>query len=149
MRTVTLSDEENYAILAEQFGDAMSSLGATDQRRVFKRLWTILDSDTPQYYIYETPEGCDDLQVVREGDSLRIYCRLVMGIPQNNTHYNVLFVFFVNNHDYDSATLSRLDEAAEQWVAEITDFSTVEDVDSYLESHDAKAADYFASRLNE
>lgn len=148
MRTVKLSDEENYAILAEQFRDGMSSLGASDQRRVFKRLHTILDSDNPQYYIYETLEGCDELEVIREGDSLRIYCRLVMGIPQNNKHYNVLFVFFVDHHDYDRATLGHLDEAAEQWVEDVTDFSTVEDIHLYLEEHDAKGAEYFASRLD-
>lgn len=148
MRTVKLSDEENYGILAEQFRDGMSSLGASDQRRVFKRLHTVLDSSNPQYYIYETLKGCDELEVVREGDSLRIYCRLIMGIPRNNKHYNVLFVFFVDKHSYDGTTLGHLDEAAEQWMEEITEFSTVEDVDLYLEEHDAKNAEYFASRLN-
>lgn len=148
MRIVKISDEENYAILAEQFGEGISSLGASDQRRVFKRLHTILDSNNPRYYIYETLEGCDELEVVREGDSLRIYCRLVMGIPASNKHYNVLFVFFVDNHGYVSGTLSRLDEAAKQWVEEITDFSSVQNVDSYLEQHDAKTAEYFDNRLN-
>lgn len=148
MRTVKISDEENYAILAEQFREGMSSLGAADQRRVFKRLCTILDSNNPQYYIYETLKGCDELQVVREGDSLRIYCQLVMGIPQNDKHYNVLFVFFVDDHNYDPATLGHLDEAAKQWIEEIMDFSTVENVDSYLEKHDAKTVEYFANRLD-
>jgi hypothetical protein len=145
---VKISSEENYAILAEQFGEGMSSLGASDQRRVFKRLHTTLDSNNPQYYIYKTLEGCTELEVIREGDSLRIYCRLVMGIPADNKHYNVLFVFFVDDHGYVSATLNRLDEAAKQWVEEITDFSTVPNVDSYLEQHDAKTAEYFDARLN-
>lgn len=148
MRTVKISDEENYAITAEQFGDGMASLGAPDQRRVFKRLLTILDSSNPQYYIYETVEGCDELEIIREGDSLRIYCRLVMGIPQNNTYYNVLFVFFVDNHGYNPATLDQLDEAAKQWLTEIRTFSTVDNVDAYLEDHDAKPAEYFAERLD-
>lgn len=143
-----LSDEENYAILAEQFGDGMSSLGASEQRRIVKRLHTVLDSDNPQYYIYETVEGCDELEIIREGDSLRIYCRLVMGIPQNDKHYNVLFVFHVDNHGYEPTTLSHLDEAAKQWLEAITDFSTVADVDAYLEEHDAKKAEFFAERLD-
>jgi hypothetical protein len=148
VRTVELSDEENYAVLAEQFGEGMSSLGVTDQRRVVKRLYTVLDSDSPQYYIHETVEGCDELEVIREGDSLRIYCRLVMGIPQNDKHYNVLFAFYVDKHGYEYETLSALDEAAMEWFEEITDFSTVENVDSYLEEHDAKTAEFFASRLD-
>lgn len=148
MRTVELSDEENYAILAEQFGEGISSLGTADQRRVIKRLHTVLDSNNPQYYIYETVEGCDELEVIREGDSLRIYCRLVMGIPQNDKRYNVLFTFYVDNHDYEPATLSRLDEAAEQWLDEITELSAVADVDAYLQEHDAKTAESFAARLD-
>lgn len=148
MRTVELSDEENYAILAEQFGEGISSLGTADQRRVIKRLYTILDSNNPQYYIYETVEGCEELEVIREGDSLRIYCRLVMGIPQNNKHYNVLFTFYVDNHDYEPTTLSRLDKAAEQWLEEITELSAVEEIDTYLQKHEAKTAESFADRLN-
>lgn len=148
MRTVKLSDEENYAILAEQFGEGISSLGAPDQRRIVKKLQKILDSNNPQYYIYETVEGCEELEIIREGDSLRIYCRLVMGIPQNNKQYNVLFAFYVDNHGYEPATLSNLDQAAKQWLEEITDFSTVADVDAYLEEHNAKTAEFFASKLD-
>lgn len=148
MHTVELSDEENYAVLAEQFGDGISSLGSVSQRRVVKRLRTVLDSDNPQYYIYETVEGCDELEIIREGDSLRIYCRLVMGIPQNDKHYNVLFVFYVDKHGYDPETLSKLDEAAERWLEEITTFSAIKNVDAYLEEHDAKTAEFFAERLD-
>lgn len=147
MRTVTLSDEENYAILAEQFGHGVSSLGSSNQRRVMKRLHTVLDSNNPQYYVYETVEGYDELEIIREGDSLRIYCRLVMGIPQNDKHYNVLLVFYVDNHNYEPTTMSRLDSASKQWLEEITSFATVSDVDAYLEKHDAKTADFFADRV--
>lgn len=149
MHTVELSDEENYAVLAEQFGEGMSALGPSDQRRVVKRLYTVLDSDSPQYYIYETVEGCDELEVIREGDSLRIYCRLVMGIPQNDKRYNVLFAFYVDKHGYEPETLSRLDEAAVRWLEEITDFTAVANVDAYLEEHDAKTAKFFADRLDQ
>lgn len=148
MHTVELSDEENYAILAEQFGAGMSALGASDQRRIVKRLYTVLDSDSPQYYIYETVEGCEELEVIREGNSLRIYCRLVMGIPQNDKHYNVLFAFCVDKHGYEPETLSKLDEAAEHWLEEITDFSAVANVDAYLDEHDAKTTEFFADRLD-
>lgn len=71
-----------------------------------------------------------------------------MGIPQNDKHYNVLFAFHVDKHDYEAGTLSNLDEAATEWLEEITDFSTVQNVDSYLEEHDAKTAEFFATRLD-
>lgn len=149
MRTVTIIDEENHAILAEKFGSSFADLGAIEQRRIFKRLRAVLESSNPQYFIYETVEGCDELEVIREGDQLRLYCRLVMGIPQGDKHYNVLFVFYVDKHDYNAGTLARVDTAARQWLEEITDFSAVEDVAEYLEQHDSKTAEYFADRLDE
>ncbi|MFC7081652.1 hypothetical protein [Halorussus caseinilyticus] len=71
-----------------------------------------------------------------------------MGIPQNDKRYNVLFAFYVDNHDYESETLSTLDQAAEQWLEEITELSAVTNVDAYLRKHDAKTPEFFADRLD-
>jgi hypothetical protein len=111
---VELSDEETVAILAETFTERLSDIGdKTRQVAVLKRLHTLLDSTSPQHYIYETVEGCDELQVIRVGSDQRIFCRLVMGIPHGNEHYNVLFVFYVDPHQYRPQQLSRFDAAAE------------------------------------
>lgn len=147
-RRVSLSDEENYAIFPETFGNSLQLLDADDQRQVLKRLLKVLESDAPQRYIYETVSGCEELQVIRAGDYLRILCRLVMGIPHEDKTYNVLFVFFVDNHKYRNAVLQRLDDAAARRLRILTDFSTVADVDDYLDEHNAKQAEFLRKRLD-
>lgn len=144
---VSISDEENRVILAEKFGSGMGNLGSQEQRHVLNRLCTLLDSSSPQHFIYETVEGCDELEVIRAGEYLRIYVRLVMGIPDGNKRYNILFVFFVDKHKYRSATLHHLDEAAEQRLEEITGLSSVPDVEDYLTEHNALAHEDVQERL--
>jgi hypothetical protein len=138
---VELSDEENVAILAETFTENLSDIGdKTRQIAVLNRLYKLLDSSTPQHYIYETVEGCDELEVIRVGGDQRIFCRLVMGIPHGDKHYNVLFVFYVDPHRYRPDQLAAFDEAAEQRLDEITSFDAVDAVDEYLEEMDAFTA---------
>ncbi|MCU4799806.1 hypothetical protein OB920_05435 [Halobacteria archaeon HArc-gm2] len=138
MSVVELSDEENVAILAETFTESLSDIGdKTRQAAVLKRLHELLDSDTPQHYIYETVAGCDELQVIRVGGDQRIFCRLVMGIPHGDKYYNVLFVFYVDPHQYRPDQLATFDDAAEQRLGEITEFHTVDAVDDYLDEMNA------------
>lgn len=148
MSVVPLSDEENYAIFTESYGKSMAGLGRDQQLQVLKRLYKTLDSDAPQHYIYETVEGCDELEVIRAGNSLRIYCRLVMGVPHGNKTYNVLFVFYVDDHNYRSGDLERFDERAEERLVNLTDLSSVDDVDAYLEEHDAKQAEFLKKQID-
>ncbi|ACV11864.1 hypothetical protein Huta_1691 [Halorhabdus utahensis DSM 12940] len=149
MSVVELSDEENVAILAETFTEGLSDIGdKTRQLAVLKRLHELLDSTTPQHYIYETVEGCSELQVIRVGGDQRIYCRLVMGIPHGDKHYNVLFVFYVDPHQYRPDRLTRFDQAAEQRLEEITSFEGVDAVDDYLEAMDAFTADDIRQRID-
>lgn len=147
-RRVPLSDEENYAIFPDTFGDSLRLLDADDQVQVLKRLLTMLESDAPQRYIYETVTGCEELQVIRAGDYLRILCRLVMGVPHEDKMYNVLFVFFVDDHKYRNAVLQRLDDVAATRLRILTDFSTVDDVDDYLDEHNAKQAEFLREQLD-
>ena len=150
MSVVELSDEENVAILAETFTESLSDIGdKTRQIAVLKRLHELLDNSTPQHYIYETVEGCDELQVIRVGGDQRIFCRLVMGIPHGDKHYNVLFVFYVDPHQYRPDQLARFDEAAEQRLDEITSFDAVDDVDDYLEEMDGFRAEEIGDRIEQ
>lgn len=149
MSVVELSDEENVAILAETFAESLSDIGdKTRQVAVLKRLHELLDSSTPHHYIYETVEGCDELQVIRVGGDQRIFCRLVMGIPHGDKHYNVLFVFDVDPHQYRPDKLARFDEAAGQRLDEITSFDAVDDVDDYLAEMNAFRAEEIRDRID-
>lgn len=140
MSRVPLSTEENRVILTETFGDALADLEREEQVRIIKKLHEMLASDYPEHFIYETVEGCNELAVIRIGKLLRIYCRLVMGIPHGNKEYNVLFAFTVSKHKYRDAVLQRFDARARERLENVTDLSSVDDVEDYLEQHDAKDA---------
>ncbi|GGL44603.1 hypothetical protein GCM10009037_30020 [Halarchaeum grantii] len=62
MSTIPLSDEENYAIFTESYGESMRGLGRDQQLPVLKRLYKTLDSDAPQHYIYETAKDVTNLR---------------------------------------------------------------------------------------
>ena len=149
MSVVELSDEENVVILAETFTESLSDIGdKTRKIAVLKRLHELLDSSSPQHYIYETVEGCDELQVIRVGGDQRIFCRLVMGIPHDDKHYNVLFAFHVDPHQYRPDQLSAFDNAAEQRLQEVTSFDGVDAVDEYLDERNAFTAPDIKDRID-
>ena len=94
MSVVELSDEVNVVILAQTFTDSLADLDDRPrQMAVLKRIYELLDSSAPQPYIYETVQGCDELEVIRVGGDRRIFCRLVMGIPKGDKEYNVLYSY--------------------------------------------------------
>lgn len=128
--------------------DSFGDLDKTEQLQVFKRVYTTLDSNSPDYFIYEALEGHEELEVIRAGEYLRIYCRLVMGIPQGTKMYNVLFLFYVDKHRYRSAVTRRFDRRAADRVDSVTGLETVDDVEEFLEENDAEDADYLAERIN-
>ena len=149
MSVVELSDEENVAILAETFTDSLAALNDRDrQLAVLKRLYALLDSSSPQHFIYETVTGCEELQVIRVGDDLRIFCRLVMGIPEGDKHYNVLFAFYVDPHEYDRGTLQRLDAAARNQLEALGSLDELESVEQYLDEHNAFTGDDLDDRID-
>lgn len=149
MRVVKLSDGQNVAILAETFTESLASLGdKTHQRAVLKRIHALLSSSSPQHFIYETVEGCDELEVIRAGDDRRIFCRLVMGVPHGAERYNVLFVFYVDRHEYRSQNLQRLDAATRQRLRDLRSSDSIESVERYFENHHAFTAAQIADRID-
>lgn len=150
MSVVELSDEETVAILAESFTESLSNVrDKTRKAAVLKRLHELLDSSSPQHYIYETVEGCEELQVVRVGGDQRIFCRLVMGIPHGDKQYNVLFVFYLDPHQYRPDQLATFDEAAKRRLDEVTSFDAVDAVDDYLDEMNAFTAADLRERIDQ
>lgn len=138
MSRVSLSDEETYVILAPEFTDSIGALDdKTRQVSVLKRIHTLVSSDAPHRFIYEQLTGCDELEIIRAGSDLRIYCCLVMGVPEGNKRYNVLFCFYVDPHKYNQSDLRRFDAAAKQRVRQIQSFDLPENIAEYLEDHNA------------
>lgn len=149
MNTVEFSDEENYVVMAETFTGSLADLNdKTRQVNVLKEIHKLLDSHTPARYIYEDIEGCDELQNLRVSDDIRVFCRLVMGIPQGNKEYNILYVFYVDPHEYRGEQLERFDDAAKERLEEATSFDYVGDVDEYLAEMDAFDAADIKQRID-
>lgn len=149
MSVVELSDEENVVILAQTFTDSLADLDDRPRQvAVLKRIYELLDSSAPQHYIYETVQGCDELEVIRVGRDRRIFCRLVMGIPKGDKEYNVLFVFYVDTHNYRSAQLRTFDDAARQRLQEVTRLEDVGDVEAYLEELNTFRAEEIKERID-
>lgn len=133
MSVVEIRDEENLAVLSDEFVKSMERLDSgTEQKYVLKEIRKVVRSNTPRRFVYEVPEGCDLLEILRGTDKLRIFCKLVEGIPQQNGTYNLLFLFYVDEHKYRTQKLSEMDEAAQRQVKQIKACETLDAVETYL-----------------
>lgn len=142
MNVVEIRDEENLAVLSDEFVDSMRRLDSgTQQRQVLKELRKVVRSDTPRRFVYEVPEGCDVLEVLRGTDKLRVYCKLVEGVPRKNATYNLLFLFYVDEHRYRREKLVEMDDAARRQVERIEECSSLDAVETYLEQRQALDAE--------
>lgn len=132
-RTVKLTDDTNVAVFTRRFENSVSSY-TNRETRVFKRIYRALSSDSPQREVEKTYSNCEELQQLREGDLLRIYCRLVRKLPD----YNVLYVFEVDKHKYRD--LQTFDEQAKQAVREVQKRTTVGGIEDYLDERNTFTA---------
>lgn len=149
MQVVDLSDEETVAILTKKFTESLADLNdRSRQLTVLKRLLKVLESSSPQRYIYESVENCEELEVIRTGDQLRILCLLKMGIPEENTEYNILYCFYVDPHDYRRDQLQRLDDISQAKLEEVESLDSLDAVDEYLDEYDAFTAEDIRARID-
>lgn len=138
MNVVEIRDEENLAVLSDEFVDSMRGLDSgTEQKHVLKEVRKVVGSNTPSRFVYEVPEGCDVLEVLRGTDHLRIYCKLVKGIPPTNATYNLLFLFYVDRHRYRNQKLEDMDQAAKRQIERIEAYQSLNAVEEYLEQRQA------------
>lgn len=131
MSVVPLSDDENVVVFVRPTLSDLEGLDGGEREQFLKRLLRTLESDAPDHYVEKAFSNCDELQQFRAGRYLRGYCRLVMGVAG----YNVLFLFHVTKHNYRQLDL--YDARACKRVSELTDLSSVGDVEEYLDAHDA------------
>ena len=135
MSVVPLSDDENVVIFVKPTYSDLASLDADEREQFLKRLLRVLESDAPDHYVEKAFSNCDELQQLRAGGYLRGYCRLVMGVAG----YNVLFLFHVTKHNYRQLDL--YDDRACKRVPELSNLSSVGDVEEYLDAHDGMTAE--------
>lgn len=81
-------------------------------------------------------------------DDRRIFCKLGMDVPEDDARYNVLFVFYVDPHEYRPQQLATFDEAADPRLSEVTSFDDVENVEEYLSELNAFTAEAIDDRID-
>lgn len=149
MSFVPLSDEETYAIFTETFTESLADLGdSARQLEVLKRIHKLLASDSPRYYIYERLSGYDHLEIIRVGGDLRVFCRLVMGIPDGDAEYNILWCYYIDPHNYDSRDLTVYDATAREQTRKVGEYDDPSSVRSYLEENNAFTATDLKERID-
>lgn len=138
MTVVEISDEENLAVLSDEFVESVGRLDTgTEQRYVLKEIRKVIESNTPRRFVYEVPEGCDTLEILRGADHLRIYCKLIEEVPRQNKTYNLLLLFYVDRHNYRSQKLHDMDNVAQSEIERIEAFRSLDAVEQYLEQRQA------------
>lgn len=147
MSEIALSDEETKVILGEEAGENLRELDGTKQAAVINRLLTIVRSAyDPSHFIYERIANLD---IIHFGEQGRLYAKVVTNVPQGNTAYHVIYVFYIDSrHEYNRSDLATFSHSAQATLDEITDLSTVDDVEAYLESHDALGEDDLTALLS-
>lgn len=65
-----------------------------------------------------------------------------------NTEYNILYVFYVDPHEYRGEQLRQFDDAAKAKLDAATSFEYVGDVDEYLEAMNAFDANDIERRID-
>lgn len=136
MSRVPFSDEETRVIFGKGTLSDLAECDGQTQEQLLKRLVTICENvSPPDHFIYETIKNLD---IIRAGDTCRLYTKVVTNIPEGNTEYHVIFVLYIDaDHDYDQSDLTRFSKQAQADLDEITNLETVPDVKEYLEDHDA------------
>lgn len=136
MSRVPLSGDTKVTIFADEFSRNLAKLDHDQTCQVWNRLCTIHTSMAPtRRFIHEQVTGAEELEVIRVGDQLRIYCKLVDGVPD----YEIINVFSVHKHDYRG--WAPYDRAAQRRVEEIRLREEADDIDGFLARYDAHVTD--------
>jgi hypothetical protein len=133
---VTLSDEERLVILTEEARRGLAQLDAHHQEIVVKCLLNIVTADVvPSELVYEQILNLD---ILRPEDQCRLYSRVVENLPRSNTMYHLVFVLYIDAfHEYRDQDLAEYSSEAERKANEVVEISTVGDLETYLEEHNA------------
>lgn len=139
MSRVPLSDEETNVVFTETARETLGGLNADDQKAILSRLLDIVTSSAlPSSFVRERIANLD---IIAVSDQCRLYTKVVEEIPEGDTEYHVVFLFYIDvTHDYPHSALATYSRSAEQFVEHVTSLDGVDDVEAYLEANDALGA---------
>jgi len=137
---IPLTDEETRVIFAGEAAANFGTLEGSEQRQIISRLVNILENEAvPSALVHEQ---IGNLDIYTAGDQMRLYCKVVDQIPRGNAEYHVIYLFYIDDdHDYPREKLATYSPQAAEKAETVTALSTVDDVEHYLEEHDALDAD--------
>lgn len=128
MSEVPLTDDTKIAIFSDQFRRDLEALDQSSTCHVWNRLRNIFTSMVPiERFIHERVSGAEELEVIRAGDQLRLYCKLVDWAAG----FELLNLFGIHKHDYSG--WAPYDRAAQQRVRHIRERETRTLITEFLE----------------
>jgi hypothetical protein len=139
-RSFSLSTEETRVVISNAALESFTKADKTKQLDLISELADVASSTVPPDKLaYET---IGNITIYRAGGKPRWYTAVVTNIPRGNTHYHIIHALYTDpNHEYDETDLVEVDGKAEREIARIQSLATVEDVESYLQEHDALTAE--------
>lgn len=140
MSRVPLSDNETRVIFAGECESNLAALEGREQRAVLNRLLSIVENPSnPRAFVHERIQNLD---IITAGDQIRLYSRVVEDIPQGNSVFHVIYIFYIDDdHDYQNHELSTYSVEAQNLVEIVTALELVSDVEKYFEEMNALNAD--------
>ena len=140
MSRVPLSDNETRVIFAGECESNLAALEGREQRAVLNRLLSIVENPSnPRAFVHERIQNLD---IITAGDQIRLYSRVVEDIPQGDSVFHVIYIFYIDDdHDYQNYELSTYSVEAQNLVEIVTALELVSDVEEYFEEMNALDAD--------
>jgi hypothetical protein len=137
---VPLSDNETRVIFAGECESNLAALEGREQRAVLNRLLSIVENPSnPRAFVHERIQNLD---IITAGDQIRLYSRVVEDIPQGDSVFHVIYMFYIDDdHDYQNHELSTYSVEAQNLVEIVTALELVSDVEEYFEEMNALDAD--------
>jgi hypothetical protein len=137
---VPLSDNETRVIFAGECESNLAALEGREQQAVLNRLLSIVENPSnPRAFVHERIQNLD---IITAGDQIRLYSRVVEDIPQGDSVFHVIYIFYIDDdHDYQNHELSTYSVEAQNLVEIVTALELVSDVEEYFEEMNALDAD--------
>ena len=146
MGYIPLGDEQTWVIFAGESQSNLASLEGSEQQQILTKLLQIAESDAnPTAFRYEQIKNVD---IIAVGDQIRLYTKIVDGIPSGNAEYHLIYLFYIDDdHEYEADTMSTYALESQTALDTATSLETVGDIESYLSEMQALDADALGDLL--
>lgn len=140
MSWVSPSHNETRVIFADEYEANLAALEGREQQAVLNRLLSIVENaSNPRTFVHERIQNLD---IITAGDQIRLYSRVVEDIPQGDSVYHVIYIFYIDDdHNYRNHELATYSVDFQNLLEVVTAFELVSDVEEYFEEMNALDAD--------